>query len=111
MINGKQITIAWHVDDLKISHVDPEVVKEIIEKLKRKYGKDAKGNKRPLTIKRGKTHEYLGMLLYYRTTGKVKINMTKYAEKILQEVECLFRGTCVTPAANHLLKSTTMQKR
>jgi hypothetical protein len=24
-INGKQCTILWHVDDLKISHEDPEV--------------------------------------------------------------------------------------
>jgi Reverse transcriptase (RNA-dependent DNA polymerase) len=26
MINGKQCTICWYVDDLKISHVDPQVV-------------------------------------------------------------------------------------
>jgi len=29
-INGKQCTIAWHVDDLKISHVDPAVVEDMI---------------------------------------------------------------------------------
>ena len=60
MINCKQITIAWHVDDLKISHVDPEVVTEIIEKLDRKYGKDTRGNKRPLTIRRGKNSRVPG---------------------------------------------------
>ena len=26
MIDGKECTIIWHVDDLKISHVDPEAV-------------------------------------------------------------------------------------
>ena len=26
MIDGKQCTILWHVDDLKISHMDPAVV-------------------------------------------------------------------------------------
>jgi hypothetical protein len=33
MIKGKQCTIIWHVDDLKISHVDPDVIKEIIKKI------------------------------------------------------------------------------
>jgi len=32
-INGKQCTILWHVDDLKISHVDPQVVTDLIDKL------------------------------------------------------------------------------
>ena len=30
MINGKQCTILWHIDDLKISHEDPAVVTDII---------------------------------------------------------------------------------
>ena len=30
MINGKQCTILWHVDDLKISHEDPAVRTDII---------------------------------------------------------------------------------
>ena len=38
--NGKQYTILWHVDDLKISHVEPKVVDEIIELLRTEYGKD-----------------------------------------------------------------------
>lgn len=25
MVNGKQHTVAWHVDDLKLRHVDPKV--------------------------------------------------------------------------------------
>ncbi len=31
IINGKQCTILWHVDNLKISHVDAEVVSGIIK--------------------------------------------------------------------------------
>jgi hypothetical protein len=30
MVSGKQCTILWHVDDLKIWHVDPEVVEDIL---------------------------------------------------------------------------------
>ena len=31
MINGKQCTILWNVDDLKLSHVDPNVVTQVLE--------------------------------------------------------------------------------
>ena len=33
MIQGKQCTIAWYVDNNKISHKDPEVVTMIIYKI------------------------------------------------------------------------------
>jgi hypothetical protein len=33
IIRGKQCTILWHVDDLKISHEHPEVVTDILEAL------------------------------------------------------------------------------
>ena len=32
-INGKQCTIVWHINDLKISHIEKKVVKHIINKL------------------------------------------------------------------------------
>ena len=53
MIVGKQCTIAWYVDDMKISHVDPEVVTNIIEKLEDQFEK--------MTVTRGKEHVFLGM--------------------------------------------------
>jgi hypothetical protein len=59
-INGKQCTMLWHVDDIKISHEDPEVVSQMIELIEGTYGKEA-----PLTITRGKIHEYLGMTIDY----------------------------------------------
>jgi hypothetical protein len=40
MINGKQFNITWHVDDLKLSHVDVKEVDKTIEWLKRIYGED-----------------------------------------------------------------------
>ena len=36
MINGKQMTLAWHVDDMKMLHVDPEEVTRFINELKEK---------------------------------------------------------------------------
>jgi hypothetical protein len=39
LIDGKQCTIAWYVDDTKISHVDPNVVTMIIEKMEAVFDK------------------------------------------------------------------------
>ena len=41
MMDGKQCTILWHGDDLKIYHVSPEVVNDIIQKLEDVFGKEA----------------------------------------------------------------------
>ena len=68
MINNKQATIVWHVDDLKISHADKAVVTEIIDFISKEFGQTA-----PLTIMRGKEHEYLGMTIDYSLKGKSKI--------------------------------------
>jgi hypothetical protein len=40
-IDGKQCTIIWHVDDLKLSHVSPEVATNIIKLIKDEFGKEA----------------------------------------------------------------------
>ena len=37
MIDGKQCTIAWHVDDSKISHVDPNVVTDVINMIEKRF--------------------------------------------------------------------------
>jgi hypothetical protein len=37
MIDGKQMTICWHVDDLKASHVNPKVVDRMIKRLRQKH--------------------------------------------------------------------------
>ena len=52
MINGKQCTIGWHVDDLKISHINSEVVDDILKKFDKRYGKEA-----PMVTTRGKIHD------------------------------------------------------
>ncbi len=39
MINGSQFTIDFYVDDNKISHKDPTVVKGIIKSIEKHFGK------------------------------------------------------------------------
>jgi hypothetical protein len=97
IINGAQCTVVWHVDDVKISHVDPNVVTEVIALFSTEYAKKA-----PLTVTRGKMHEYLGMTLDYRTTGKVKLTMYKYINSMLKELPDNMDGTAATPASPHL---------
>jgi hypothetical protein len=62
IIKGKQMTLCWHVDDMKISHIEPNEVTGMIEYLKLKYASDGIGK---MKISRGKVHEYLGMILDY----------------------------------------------
>ena len=38
MINVKKMTICWHVDDLKISHVDAQEVTKVIADLEKLHG-------------------------------------------------------------------------
>ena len=96
-INGTQCTITWRVDDLKISHVDEQIVLNIIRQLNVKYGKVS-----PLSYNIGKKHHYLGMLIDYSEVGHVKIDMREYISRILDEVPPEMRGKATTPAAAYL---------
>jgi hypothetical protein len=105
-IDGKQCTVVWHVDDLKISHVDAKVVTTIfLNILDAKYGQEIVGGKRAaLTINRGRIHDYLGMTLDYSERGYVKLNMVDYVDKILEEMPKEMDGTATLPAAEYLFK-------
>jgi len=96
-INGKQCTIVWHVDDLKISHVSKDVVEDLIVRLNKKFGKES-----PLTTNRGKILEYLGLTLDYSEKGRVRISMYEYVKKIVNESPDDMKGIAKTPASSHL---------
>ena len=97
IIDGKQCTVLWHVDDIKISHVSENVVTSVIEYLSEKYGKEA-----PLTVTRGKAHRYLGMTLDYNINGKVQIKMIDYIDGMLTSLPENMDGESATPAGNNL---------
>ena len=40
IVNGKWLTVVWHVDDLKISHVAQEVVDLLIAQLNEEFGQE-----------------------------------------------------------------------
>ena len=100
-INGKQYTIGWHVDDLKISHVDTDMVEGIIQALDDRFRKEA-----PLVVHRGRVQEYLGMVIDFMATGKVSFSMPKYVEELLSKApEEIMKGSSMTPAASHLFQT------
>ena len=102
MVSGKQLTVVWHVDDLKISHLDQSAIGILVDQLRDKYETTPSGNKTPLTVHTGTKHDYLGMTLDYSVDRKVIVDMTAYAKKLLDELPTSFRGTATTPAASHL---------
>jgi hypothetical protein len=97
MIDGKQCTVVWHVDDLKISHVDPAVVESLLDLLNGEYGKI-----NPLVTTQGKVHDYLGMTLDFTEDGKLKVIMKDYIRQMLDEVPDNMAGKAGTPASSHL---------
>ena len=101
VINGDQCTIGWHVNDLKISHVDEVITESIVEVIGNKYGKEA-----PLVVHHGPIHEYLGMTIDYTKQGKVCFNMPNYIDQLIDEIrEALATGVATSPAANHLFNT------
>jgi hypothetical protein len=96
IINGKQCTIVWHVDDLKISHVDPDVVTSIIKQLESKYGE--------MSVTRGQKHTYVGIDFEFKDEGIVEINMYDYIGECIDDFPDNITKISSTPAAAHLFE-------
>jgi hypothetical protein len=98
-VDGKQLTVAWHVDDLKVSHVQTSVMDQFIADMDSEFGKET-----PLNQSRGKVHDYLGMTLDFSNPGEVTVTMIDYLKSVLHDAPKEMRGTAATPAANHLFE-------
>ena len=82
IVKGKQQTVRFHVDDLMSSHVDSKVNDEFLKWLNEMYGEHGE-----VTATRGKVHDYLGMVLDFRTKGKMIVDMSKYSRKMWRDFE------------------------
>ena len=82
-IKGKQLTICFHVDDCKISHVMVRVVDYTIEWLQEEYESIFTDGTGKMKVARGKVHTYVGMTLDF-TTSIVKVTMFEYIDEIVQ---------------------------
>jgi hypothetical protein len=88
----------WYIDDLKVSHVNKDVVGEIMELMKKEFGKYME-----LTITQGKIHDYLGIQIDFSKKGKVIMSMFDCIDEWLKEcLEDLKKRASSTGASNHL---------
>jgi len=77
MIDGSQCTITFYVDDNKITHKSPEIVKKVISELEQHFGE--------LTVKRDvKRFDFLGMDVNIKKNKTIEISMKK---QILEAIE------------------------
>jgi hypothetical protein len=97
MVDGHQMTVVWHVDDLKVSHKSEAVVDGLIAYLKGKYGDG-------LVVHEGDLHDYLGVDHDYSEKGVVKMSMMGHLEKIFQDFPEDIGKTSSSPASEHLFQ-------
>ena len=95
MVKGKQLTVVWYVDDLKVSHVSSEVVDETLEFLELKFGK--------MKIKRGRLHEYLGIDVELKDR-KVYLCMKEYLIEAIKDFGEAINCSAKTPATKSLME-------
>ena len=96
IINGKQCTICWYVDDTKISHVDEKVVSSVIQKIEERFGK--------MVVTRGKVHNFVGMDVTFKENGTVEIIMKDYIAECFEAFGEPIDKDANTPAKNHLFE-------
>ena len=95
--NGDQITVLWHVDDVKISCVDRFEVTKLLSYLNKIYGGK-------IVAQRGGTGDYLGMNLDFEEAGVFRVDMIDYIKKMFDEFPEEIKGSSPTPHADHLFK-------
>ena len=74
---GKQITICWYVDDLKIVSVNEQAVMDFIEKLEERFGVMRKSF--------GKKHNYLGMEVEFNDDGSVSFKVPDHIQETIDD--------------------------
>jgi hypothetical protein len=86
MIEEKQQTLTWHVDDIKSSHVNVKVNDTFLVWLEKTYGEDGIGS---VKTTRGKRHDYLAMVLDFNQEGKLVLDMCDYVKNMVKDWEAV----------------------
>ena len=95
LVNGTQCTMAWYVDDNKLSHKDPKVVDALLQEMTNRFGE--------LTVTRGDEHTFLGMKLKIDRIKKFfTVDMTDQIEETIQAFGESIDGEVASPAAKYL---------
>ena len=79
MVNGDQLTILWHFDDIKSSHMDTKVQEEFVQWIRDTYVSIDE-----VKVTRGKVHKYLGMKLDYSVQDQASMDMVDYVKSMVE---------------------------
>jgi hypothetical protein len=82
MVTSKQYTVTWHINNIKLSHMDPRVNDNFLLWLEKMYGKKEFA---PVKATRGKIHDYLAMKLDFTEKGKLKLAMVDYVNNMVND--------------------------
>jgi hypothetical protein len=96
VIDGKQCTIVWHVDDTKISHEDNKAVSHVIQKIEARFGE--------MAVTRGKEHVFLGMNITFHNDGTASIVMKDYIKEAIAHFGEDITRFATTPAKRNLFE-------
>ena len=100
MVNGEQITVQFHVDNLNVSHKDQAVLEGFLSNLRSEFGQEDK-----LMENKGLVNKYLGITIDYSISRKVVFTMFDYHEDITVEAnEDLKNSRSYYPGNNKMLK-------
>ena len=99
IVDGKQITVLWHVDDLKASHVKKAVVDSFIDWVKKHCGTIGE-----VKVTTGDRHPYVGFTLDYSVKGEVKVDMVDYVEDMIKTYPKPLKGTSVNLSSEKLFQ-------
>ena len=96
MVRGNQQTIRFYVDDVLSSHIDPKVNDRFLCEMNDLYGSLKK-----CTSTRGKTHNFLGMMLTFRSDGCLQVSMKDHIDDLLKSYPGA-KGVASTPVSKSL---------
>ena len=102
VVDGSQMTVVWHVDDLKILHVKKKCVDNFIDWAKSMY-EDKVGK---VKASCGKQHDYLGMEMDFLQPGSVRVKMERYVREMVATFpdQSEVQKEVVSPAADNLFQ-------
>jgi len=91
IIDGKHCTIGWYVDNNIVTHIDPDTVTWVIDKIEEKFGN--------MTVTRGKSHDFLGMNIDILEDKTVTVGMKEHIKGAIAHFPEDIIRNAATPAA------------
>ena len=103
MVNGKQITVQFFIDNLHISYESMSMIDGSTKDLNNIF----KTNFQESVMNKGNVHDYLGITIIYSNKDYVKFTMYNFLEDVLNEAHPDMNGRSKWPATNKLFNTDT----